>query len=154
MRPEVTIIDTLPGHVASLKTNLRSEDVSEVLRLGMSVQQSLWYGYRKSVYCKTAFIDCKPVAMWGVLGTFLGTKGQCWLMTTPDIYKISPLRFARIYQEEVSKMLKLFTVIENYVDNEYTAAIRLLDICDFSIGDPEAVGATGAMYRRFWIGRN
>lgn len=153
MAPEVTIIDSLPEHVAVLKSNLRAEDANEILRFGVSIQHALWRGYRQSVYRKTALIDGVPVAMWGCCGIMLGNKSQVWLLTTVDVHKISPLRFVRIYQDEVYKMLKLFPMLENYALAEYDAAIRLLDICGFSMDKPEPMGTHGAMHRKFWIER-
>lgn len=153
MVPKIEITDALPVHVEYMKSNLRKDDANEILRLGMTIQHSLWRGYRESVYRKTALVDGIPSAMWGVQGSLLGSKGRIWLMTSPEVYKVSPLCFARLYQEEVHKMLKIFQRLENFVDSSYTAAIRLLDITGFNIGDPEPIGVNGAMYRRFWIGR-
>lgn len=154
MSPEIDIVDSLPWHVSALKSNLREEDANEVLRFGASIQHTLWRGYRDSVYRKTALIDGKPAAMFGCVGVLLGGKAQIWLLTTPDIYKISPLRFTRTYQEEVKKMLGMFPRLENYVDAKYAAAIRLLEIVGFSIGESEPLGYNDAMFRKFWIGRN
>lgn len=154
MAPEISITDAMPWHVSALKANLREEDANEVLGIGVSIQQSLWYGYKNSVYRKTALIDNIPVAIWGAQGTLLGSSAQIWLLTSPGVYKLSPLRFARIYQAEVHKMLKIFPLLENSVDVRYDAAIRLLDITGFEIGEPEPTGVDGAMYRRFWIGTN
>lgn len=151
--PEIAIVDAEPWHVSALKANLREEDKAEVLGLGVSIQQSLWYGFKNSVYRKTALIEDKPVAMWGICGVLLGSKALPWLLTSPDVYKVSPLRFTRIYQEEVKKMLGMFPVLENLVDAEYAAAIRLLDIIGFSIGESEPLGYNGAMYRKFRIER-
>lgn len=154
MTSEIVIEEAKPWHVSVLKANLREEDKREVLGLGVSIQYSLWYGYKHSVYRRTALIDGNPVAMFGAQGTLLGSSAQIWLLTSPDVYKVSPLRFARIYQDEVHKMLKIFPLLENSVDVRYDAAIRLLDITGFNIGDPEPMGIDGAMYRHFWIGAN
>ena len=125
-----------------------------MLNLGASIQHALWYGYKNSFYRRTALIDGVPVAIWGVCGVLLGGKGLPWLLTSPGVHQVSPLKFARIYQEEVKKMLDLFPLLENLVDAEYVAAIRLLEICGFSIGESEPLGYNGTMYKRFWIGRN
>ncbi len=154
MSPEISIVDALPEHVSVLKSNLREEDKREVMGLGVSIQQSLWYGYKNSVYRKTALIDSIPVAMWGLCGVLLGGKGLPWLLTSPDVTRLSPLKFARIYQEEVKKMLSMFPILENLVDAEYAAAVRLLDIVGFSIGESEPLGYDGAMYKKFRIERH
>lgn len=150
--PLVEIVPTVGPHIAALKENIRPEDAREVLRLGVSVKHALWWSYRRSMVRKTATIDGVIAAAWGVHGTFMGKTGIPWLITTTEVRKISPLRFARIYQEEVLDMLKLFPRLENYVDSEYTAAIRLLEIIGFHIGNPEPIG--NGMFCKFWIESN
>ncbi len=143
----VTIVPTEPWHIGELKKNLRPEDAQEILRFGVSVQHALWYSYKHSLIRKTALIDGVVAAVWGVHGTFLGKTGVVWLLTSPDVKKISPLKFARIYQQEVLEMLTKFQKLENYVDSAYDSATRLLEIIGFELEEPEKIG-TG-MFRRF-----
>lgn len=149
--PVISILATIPDHIGELKSNLRAEDAEEILRFGLTIQKALWQSYRQSLVCKTAFIDGEIAAVWGIGGRFLGTTGIPWLMTTSIVKKISPLRFTRLYQEEVIKMLKIFKRLESYVDSEYSSAIRLLDIVGFTIEDPQKIG--NGMYSKFWIGK-
>ena len=148
----VVIVPTIASHISSIKTDLRPKDQAEILRFGISIQHALWRSYRQSVLRKTALIDGRVAAVWGVCGTFMGEVGIPWLMTTPAVKKVSPLKFARIYQSEVLDMLKIFPSLVNYVDSEYTSAIRLLDIIGFDIDDPEPFGRNNAKYRRFSLG--
>lgn len=150
LAPMVTIVPTTPSHIAALKMNLRAEDAAEILCFGASIQQALWRSYRNSLMRKTALIDGVVAACWGVCGTFLGQVGQPWLLTSPEVKRVSPLFFARTYQKEVIGMREMFPCLENFVAAEYDAAIRLLDITGFSIDEPEKKG--NGMYRRFWIG--
>lgn len=149
--PIINIAPSEPWDVSKLRNNLRPEDENEILRFGVSIQYALWRSYRRALIRKTAFIDGQIAAMWGCGGTFLGNKGMVWLMTTPEVKKVSPLKFTRIYQEEVNNMLKMFKRLENYVDAEYDCAIRLLDIIGFTIEEPQKIGL--GMYRKFWIER-
>lgn len=145
--PEVSIVPTVGAHIAALKANLRPEDEAEILRFGITVQKALWYSYRNSLVRKTALIDGVVAACWGIHGVFMGTTGVPWLITSPEVKRISPLRFARIYQQEVLSMLNMFSKLENYVDPAYTSAIRLLEIIDFEVGDPETL--RGVSVRKF-----
>lgn len=149
----VEIVDSLPSHVAQLKGNLRPEDIKEVLRLGVSVERALWRSYKESLIRKTALIDGRVAAMWGAKGGVMAKEGMVWLLTSPDVKKVSPLQFARIYQEQVYNMLKIFPILENYVDASYSSAIRLLEIIGFTVYEPEPVGKDGAMFCRFSIRR-
>ena len=73
-------------------------------------------------------------------GTPFSEVGMPWLITTDEVYKINPLRFVKIYQAEVFRMLRIFDYLENYVDANYEAAIRLLSIVGFTI-EPAAPGS-------------
>lgn len=147
--PMVTIVDAIGPHTISLKDNLRTQDADEILRFGITVQHALWQSYKTSVIRKTALIDGRVAAMWGVAGVFMGRVGVPWLLTSPEVKKVSPLRFCRIYQIEVMNMLKLFPRLENYVAMEYTAAIRLLEIIGFTVESPQKLG--NGMFCKFWI---
>lgn len=149
--PIINIVPSESWDVSKLRDNLRTEDVGEILRFGVSIQYALWRSYRRALIRKTAFINGQIAAMWGCGGAFLGNKGIVWLMTTPEVKKISPLKFTRIYQQEVAILLKTFKRLENYVDAEYDSAIRLLDIIGFTIEQPQRIGL--GMYRKFWIER-
>lgn len=149
--PVISIIDSHGPHTVALKDNLRPEDVNEIIRFGVTVKHALWYSYKNSLIRKTALIDGKVAAMWGCTGTFLGKVGIPWLLTAPEVRNISPLKFTRIYQQEVVKMLRMFQRLENYVDAEYASAVRLLEIIGFTVEEPQKIGL--GFYRKFWIER-
>lgn len=145
--PEVEIVEATSAHVRALKDNLREKDRQEIEAFGFSCAKGLWRSYRNGLRNRTALIDGKVGAMWGVGGAYLGSVGQPWLLTSSDVYRISPLRFARLYQKEVIRMLELFPRLENYVSADYAAAVRLLSIAGFDIGPIVKVG--GGFYRKF-----
>lgn len=143
----IKIVPATAAHIAELKQNLRPEDATEILRFGVTIQHALWYSYRRSLVRKTALIDGAVAACWGCHGVFMGNTAVPWLMTTHEVKKVSPLRFARFYQHEVLQMLRMFPKLENYVDSEYSAAIRLLEIIGFKVNEPEML--QGASVRKF-----
>lgn len=151
--PEVSIVEAQGPHTLALKDNLRPQDADEIVRFGVTVQHALWYSYKNSLIRKTALIDGEVAAMWGCHGVFMGKTGVPWLLTAPEVKKISALKFTRIYQQEVMKMLKLFPRLENYVDAEYASAIRLLEIIGFTVEEPKVMGFATGVYRKFWIER-
>lgn len=143
------ILPSTTTHVRELVDKLRPADRHEVERYGFPPNKAIWRSFKGSFMRRTAFIDGEIAAMWGVGGTLMGEIGQPWLLTGGAVEKISSLRFARIYQQEVLRMLKVFPVLVNYVDTDYTKAIRLLDIVGFEIGEPEPIGPNKAIYRKF-----
>lgn len=149
---QIDIIVTLPVHLRDMAQLMRPADRQELVSFGISPEKALWRSYKSSVVRRTAYINGNLAAVWGVSGTFMGEIGQPWLLTTEEIKKISPLKFARIYQKEVKEMLTIFPKLMNIVDASYTSAIRLLDIVGFRIQEPEAIGKNGALYRIFEMG--
>lgn len=145
--PDIIMIPTVPEHIRELQDTIREADKREIESYGFSCAKGLWRSYKHGLMNQTAFIDGELAAIWGVGGTFMGSTGAPWLMTSEAIKKISPLKFARLYQKEVHKMLKMFPNLVNYVDADYPQAVRLLQIVGFDIGEPEKHG--NGMYRKF-----
>ena len=152
MRPNLMILPATLEHVRELGETMREADRREIEIFGISYRQGLWRSYKQGMMNRTAIIDGKVAAMWGVGGSYMSDIGQPWLLTSHAIHKISPLRFAREYQREVYEMLKIFDKLENWVDNDYEGAIRLLSIVGFTIGEPEKMG--NGIYRKFTLEGN
>ena len=146
---DIKIIPTTACHCRELGKTMREADKREAERLGGVPHRLLWKTWRGSLISKTVTIDGKVAAIFGVGGVAMGVNGSPWLITSPACELVSPLRFARIYQEEVMEMLKLFPVLANYVDNSYDSAVKLLSNIGFDLGEPEPLGKTGAMFRKF-----
>jgi hypothetical protein len=69
-------------------------------------------------------------------------------LTTP-IVEQHPLAFVLYYRQEVRAMLKLFPVLENIVDADYTQAVKLMELVGFTVSDPQPMGKNGKMFRKF-----
>lgn len=150
---QVHIVETHPVHLQELTLSLRPADRAEAEAYGFPTNKVLWRSYKNSIMRKTAIIDGRVAAVWGVSGVPLGDVGEPFLATSDVVDKISPLRFCRIYQEEVLKMLQIFPHLVNYVDSQYTKAVRLLDIVGFRIDEPLPFGPHGALFCKFSMER-
>lgn len=145
----ISIVPSTASHVRELAEQLRPKDRREIEIYGFPTNKALWRSFKGSFMRHTAFIDGKIAAMWGVAGAPMGQVGQPFLMTTNAVYEVSPLKFARVYQHEVLRMLNVFPVLMNYVDAQYEEAIRLLDIVGFELGEPEPLGPNQGLFRKF-----
>lgn len=144
---DIMVVPTTAEHIRKLAKTIRENDRREIEAYGFSCEKGLWHSFKKGLMNKTAFIDGEVAACWGVAGTYMGETAMPWLLTGNAVYKISPLKFTRIYQKEVYKMLELFPILSNYVLADYDEAVRLLSIIGFEIGEPEKQG--NGMYRKF-----
>jgi len=117
--------------------------------VGVDPVVALPKAYTDSVYCKTALIDEVPAAMFGLAGVILGNVGIPFLLTSTEVSRVSPLCFARVYKDQVDEMKQYFPYLENYVDANYTGAVKMLKIAGFSLDQPIKVGS--GCYQRFYM---
>lgn len=146
---KIEIVKTSPKHIAELKESMRDEDRREIIEAGLTVRKALWRSYKNSLICETVLVEDEVAAIFGLGGSHLGNTGIPWLLTGRPCEKVSPLKFARIYQKQVERMLEHFPRLANYVDATYTKAVRLMENIGFKIGEPEQIGLNNRLFCRF-----
>lgn len=151
--PNIEIRDSVIKDVRELSKDFREKDRQEAINCGLVPHKALYQCYKQAVYKKTALIDNKVAAMWGVAGTLFGMTGQPYLVTGNSVYEISPIKFAKIYRNEVEIMKTLFPILENYVDASYEGAVRMLEIAGFKLDNPLELGPNKSLFYRFSLGR-
>lgn len=132
----IRIQDSTWNDVEILSESLREQDKLESLRMGFDPVVALEYSFTHGFLRRTALLDDKPVAMWGVCGTPLGIYGMPYLITGDGVLKVSPITFSRIYKKEVEVMKQLYPHLENFVDESYLGAVRMLKIAGFELSEP------------------
>lgn len=149
----IEILSTTPSHVLELRDTLREEDASEICKFGLPIRRALYRSFRNSIFSRTALVDGKVAACWGLSGVVLGDVGNPWLLTGTECNRVSPLVFARIYKQEIQEMLTHFDVLENWVDSAYTKSVRLLQLIGFTLDDPMPIKGlkSQALFRKFWM---
>jgi hypothetical protein len=151
------IMPALPEHCGMLAKDLRALDLIEITGTGNNPKRALWRGYRNSVLCRTAFVDGRIGAMWGLCIGFdtgvsaLSDAGRPWLLTAPIIERV-PIAFVKEARKAVKEMLKLKPRLENCVLSSYSGAIRLLELIGFTV-DPDEIKVTDVSFRRFHLTR-
>lgn len=146
----INIIPATLSHVQELALTMNTEDRDEYESVGRTAHKVLWRSWKNSMFRSTALVDGEVAACWGVSGSMLGLVGVPWLCTGRKAREISPLVFSRIYRTEARKMFDAYPVLENWCDNRYVGAIRMLKIAGFSLDEPQEFGKLKRMFRRFW----
>ena len=140
--------DSKLSDINQLCASIREKDKQECLRLGYSPRTALIYGYKNALLRRTALVNGRVGAMWGVVGKVTSETGFPYFITSIYAEEVSPIRFARLYKEEVKQMNNLFPNLVNYVDASYKESVRLLKITGFKVEDPEING-----FRKFTMSR-
>lgn len=145
----IEIVPTTFCHILRLRNSLREDDRREIECLGFTPLRGIWESYRGGLINKTALVNGKVAAMWGVKETNKD-EGMPWFLTTKALEEAPPLFFVRTYKKEVQEMLDLFPRLVNHVLSDYSSSIRVLRLAGFKIGELEAYG--NGIFRRFEIG--
>lgn len=146
------IVPSNIGDVYALAANLRDADAEEVTCLGIEVRHALRMNYRDAILRRTAFVDGRIAAMWGVCGDMLGDIGSPYLMTTPLVEKV-PVTMLKEARKGIAEMLVIKKLLTGHVAASYVRACRFLEILGFTLFDPEPLGPKQALFRKFEMRR-
>lgn len=136
-------------HAEVLSRRLRQADVTEGLRLGVDPVSATIASFESSAMPRVVLVDGEVAAMWGASGDLGDRVGRPWFLTADACEKIHPVRFVRLYCSEVRRLIAQFPRLENYVDAQYTGAVRLISLAGFTLGPAEPYGVTQSLFRRF-----
>lgn len=144
----IKIIPSEISHVYYLTKTMREADANTAVHFGVEPGDALLSSYQQSLYSRTALINGRVAAMWGLAGIYLGDTGNPWLLTGKMADCTTPFRFLSIYGEELYRMLDIFPVLEHWADASHVKSLRLLKLFGFILNKPEPLGSNGALFVR------
>lgn len=122
MRYEVMRSSVL--HVKPIAADLRVALCSSVATFGERPRLALRRALNASIYARTAMLDGKPAAMWGMVGTLMSDRASAWLALTETALR-HPVLIVREARRELAIMAasagQLFTNIAR--DDERALAL-------------------------------
>jgi hypothetical protein len=142
--------EAVPDDAAMLAPLLRTADRIEVERAAGDVEAALRDGIQRSRLAAMFFDGDEPLCVMGIVDThFLQPGiGSPWLIGTVALsgHKKAFLRETRRWFAEIRKP---YSLLFNYVDAEYSGAIRWLRWLGFTVFEPEPFGVQGKPFCRF-----
>lgn len=131
-QPEIIILDTIPSHIYEMALCMQQQIAEIAKRMGYKPKKLLWMSYRHSIICKTVFINKKIGAIFGVSGKLYGEVGRPWLVMSDEVNEY-PFKVAFIYKRELEKFQDMFPILEDYVNENDSKAIRMLELMKFKV---------------------
>lgn len=147
---QIEIVPMQIHHISELVNNIREGDIEECKALNLTPMKMLIEAYKKSLVKKATLLNGRVAALWGVSGSYLAPAGYVWLLTSKEVDK-APVHLAAAYRREVRKLLEIFPRLENYCDFAYKRSLRMLELCGFTVGEPEPFGPNGALFCKFFL---
>lgn len=150
----IKIFNTTEDHIRELSLNIRDGDKKECLDI---------YGEQPYHVISSSFImSYETYTGWddGVLGivgvvhpSLLGEAATPWLLTSNLLTK-KPRHLLKFTKPFIQRWLDMWPVLENYIDAEYTAALRWAKWSGFTIHEPTPYGVKKIPCCKIEIRRN
>lgn len=130
-------------HIRPMSKHVRAAACVTLASFGFEPRRALHRAFIASSYCRTALIDDKPIAMWGVQSVLLGDTAFAWLVLSERVTQM-PLAVVREARAELAKVMVSKSEIAITVLPDDEAAIRFAVFLGFHDRDND----DGRMSRR------
>lgn len=131
----IEIVDARQTHVGPVANGLCDDIKVEYQKIGLRPRAGLRRLFDESSYCKTALLDGKPIAMWGVIGSEMATHGEIWLSLS-EMGRMQRKALVRIARREVENLAVLRGMLVATMMCEDARAKRFLQMLGFrQVGD-------------------
>ncbi len=137
--------------IAPIAANVREADRREcAAQTLMDPADAIAFVMRPAVRAWVGLVDGEHACIFGVsrMASVGGDCGTPWLIGTPLIEQ-NERAFLRRNKPYISEFIKLFPMLENWVDMRNEKAVRWLAWLGFKIHDAEPHGPLGRMFHRF-----
>jgi hypothetical protein len=149
---DVLIRPSAEEDAAKLIAGLRASDAAELRAYGLT--EDTWLdamraNIRGSVLCWTAEVDGELACVLGVAPiSLLGGVGSPWMMGTA-VLDANSRNLVRRTPEYISRMLRSFPHLVNFVHAENHTSVRWLRRLGFHLHPAEPFGALGEPFHKF-----
>lgn len=123
-------------HLKPMSAQLRAAACITLQDFGIDPRHALHRAFIASRYCRTALMDGRPIAMWGVKGTMLGDTAAVWLVLSQDVTHM-PVAVVKEAQAELARIMQTVDEIAITVLPDDEAAIRFA--CHLGFHDREDI---------------
>ncbi len=108
--------------------------------------------FRQSSYRRTALLDDRPLALWGITGSLCSSSGILWLRVGTRARSL-PRLVVELAREELKQMLETRRELVCYIDASDIRAQRFASFFGFDLEEPARVEGGQFMARRGRIER-
>ena len=110
-------------HIRPMSEVMRPASAAAVQGYGFNPRTGLRRAFTSSFHCRTALVDGKPVAMWGVAGTLLGDTANVWLVLSAAAQKM-PRAVLREAKAELEQTMRYYGAVVTTVLPDDAASVR------------------------------
>jgi hypothetical protein len=148
------IVSATPAHALRMAPNVRAMEVREVLEgVGLEPEAVLLRELSRSISAWSWIVNDEVACMFGVIKeSLLDAPSYPWFLTTPLVEQHAR-QFARACKTLLPELLERHPQMTGLVDARYALSIRWLKWLGASVGPAQPLGAAGALFCKYELGR-
>ena len=123
-------------HVRPMCRQMRAAAVIATQAFDVDPRAALHRAFVASNYCRTALIDGKVAAMWGIVAPVLSDRATVWLVLAESTGRF-PLAIVREAHNELQKAMESYSYIAMTVVPDDEASVRFARFLGFQATDGE-----------------
>lgn len=146
------IVPALPVHVGIIAGQLTPEERERFKGVGRDARRVIRGFFRQSSYKRTALLDERPAAIWGITGSLASSSGILWLRLARDARR-RPRRVIEEGRAELGRILQMRREIVIYVPEDDSLALRFAEFFGFEFSQPMQLEGIEFISRRGILSR-
>lgn len=144
---KITIRPATLDDARFVREHLRHHDRMELEAVAGSGKDLVSLSVAGSDRAYAAEADGEVFMLFGVGSGLISDTASVWALGT-DRCNDLPFTMVRLGRKIVHELLDEYAVMENFVDDRYSASIRWLRLLGAHLGEPEPYGRDGKPFRR------
>ncbi len=148
----IQIVNAKPVHVGIIAGQLTDDERAVFAVQGRDARRVIRGFFRQSSYRRTALLEERPIAIWGITGTLASSFGILWLRLASAARKL-PRLVVEQGREELSRMLGVRREIVIYVPEQDYRALRFAEFFGFEFGEAAMIDGIEFVARRGVVSR-
>ncbi len=145
--PIFCIIEAKSVHVGIIAGQLGPDERARFAHEGRNPRHVMRGFFRQSSYRRTALLDGRPIAIWGVTGTLCSSEGILWLRLTTAARKM-PRLVVEESRKELARMLETRQRLVIYIAEHDRLALRFAGFLGFEFAAPTMIEGVNFMAHR------
>lgn len=134
--------EIVPGsirHIRPMSRAMRSAGAAAIEGFGFNPRAGLRRAFVASHHVRTALIDGRPVAIWGLAGSLLAHETTAWLVLSDEAGEM-PIAIVREARQQLASAAQDYEEVVATVLPEDERSVRFAEFLGFKAGDKIAMG--------------
>lgn len=133
---KIEVVDVSPLHIGPMIAAMEPSEVASTPH----PRRVLRAAVADSAYRRTALLDGRVAAMWGVTGPLAAATGHVWLLMSRAARAVPVKVILALVRDELAAVMATKTELVSFAPAADARALRFMRFLGFAVAEPDAAG--------------